>query len=437
VSAVFWYIGLIPDLATMRDRASGLRRRIYGALSFGWNGSLRTWTRYEKMYLLLAGLATPLVLSVHSIVSFDFATSVIPGWHATIFPPYFVAGAIFSGMSMVLTLMIIARAVLRIDDYLTLNHIEVMTKLVLLTSGMVALAYGTEFFIALYSGNPYERFAFVNRATGPFAWAYWTMVACNVVIPQLYWSQRVRRNLIAVFIISVFVNVGMWFERFVIIVTSLHRDFLPSSWATYAPTLIEILTFAGSFGLFFTLFLLFCRFLPMIAMAEVKGVLHRPEDESVKRAVRDLRRNGFAVADVQTPYPIHGLEKVAGIAPSRIGWACAIGGFTGAGLILLFQSWSSASDWALDVGGKPFNSIPAFVPVTFEVGVLLAAFATVGAFFFRSRLWPGKRAAVAAAGTTDARLVIVLKAENAGFDRKAAERIAGRHDVALAIEGND
>ena len=437
VSAVFWYIGLIPDLATMRDRASGLRKRIFGTLSFGWNGSLRTWTRYEKMYLLLAGLATPLVLSVHSIVSFDFATSVIPGWHATIFPPYFVAGAIFSGMSMVLTLMIIARAVLRIDDYLTLNHIEVMTKLVLLTSGMVALAYATEFFIALYSGNPYERFAFINRATGPFAWAYWTMVACNVVIPQLYWSQRVRRNLVAVFIISVFVNVGMWFERFVIIVTSLHRDFLPSSWATYAPTLIEILTFAGSFGLFFTLFLLFCRFLPMIAMAEVKGVLHRPEDERVKRAVRDLRRNGFAVADVQTPYPIHGLEKVAGVPPSRIGWACAIGGFTGAGLILLFQSWSSATDWAIDVGGKPFNSIPAFIPVTFEVGVLLAALATVAAFLVRSKLWPGKRAVVAAPGTTDAQHVIVLRAENAGFERKAAEGIAARHDVALAIEGND
>jgi Ni/Fe-hydrogenase subunit HybB-like protein len=437
VSAVFWYIGLMPDLATLRDRAAGLRKKIFGVLSFGWNGSLRTWTRYEKMYLLLAGLATPLVLSVHSIVSFDFATSVIPGWHATIFPPYFVAGAIFSGMSMVLTLMIIARAVLRLDDYLTLNHVEAMTKLVLVTSAMVALAYLTELFVAFYTGNPYERFVFVNRAFGPFAWAFWTMVICNVAIPQLYWIRRVRRNLVAVFVISILVNVGMWFERFVIIVTSLHRDFLPSSWATYTPTLIEVLTFAGSFGLFFTLFLLFCRFLPMIAMAEVKGVLHRPEDEQVKRAVGELRRSGFSVDDVRTPYAIHGLEKAAGVPPSRIGWACAIGGFTGAGLILLFQSWTSAADWALDVGGKPFNSIPAFIPVTFEVGVLLAAFATVGAFLFRSKLWPGRRVDGSRDGSSDDRFVIVLKAENAGFDRATAERIAAQHDVSVAVSGGE
>ena len=428
VSAVFWFIGLIPDLAAIRDRSTGLRKKIFGVLSFGWSGSLRTWTRYEKMYLLLAGLATPLVLSVHSIVSFDFATSLLPGWHATVFPPYFVAGAIFSGMSMVLTLMIVARAVLRLEHYLTLNHIEAMTKLVLVTSGMVAIAYGTEFFVAMYSGNPYERYVFVNRALGPYAWAYWTMVTCNVVVPLLYWSKRVRRNLVAVFVISILVNVGMWFERFVIIVTSLHRDFLPSSWAMYKPTLIEILTFAGSFGLFFTLFLLFCRFLPMIAMAEVKGVLHRPEDEAVKRAVRELHRAGFDVADVRTPYPVHGLEKVANVPASRLGWACAIGGFLGATLILLFQSWTSASDWALDVGGKPFNSVPAFIPVTFEVGVLLAAFATVGAFFFRSRLWPGRK------GTPlGDRFEIVVHAHNAAFDRKVAEQIALRYDIGLDV----
>jgi hypothetical protein len=229
----------------------------------------------------------------------------------------------------------------------------------------------------------------------------------------------------------------MWFERFVIIVTSLHRDFLPSSWATYTPTLIEVLTFAGSFGLFFTLFLLFCRFLPMIAMAEVKGVLHRPEDEQVKRAVGELRRSGFSVDDVRTPYAIHGLEKAAGVPPSRIGWACAIGGFTGAGLILLFQSWTSAADWALDVGGKPFNSIPAFIPVTFEVGVLLAAFATVGAFLFRSKLWPGRRVDGSRDGSSDDRFVIVLKAENAGFDRATAERIAAQHDVSVAVSGGE
>jgi molybdopterin-containing oxidoreductase family membrane subunit len=432
VSAVFWFIGLMPDLAAIRDRSTGLRQRIFGLLSFGWNGSLRTWTRYEKMYLLLAGLATPLVLSVHSIVSFDFATSVLPGWHATIFPPYFVAGAIFSGMSMVLTLMLIARAVMRLDHYLTHNHVEAMTKLVLVTSGIVALAYGTEFFTAFFSGNPYERYVFVNRAMGPFAWGYWTMVLCNVAIPQLYWFRRVRRNLIAVFIISIFVNIGMWFERFIIIVTSLHRDFLPSSWATYTPTIIEILTLAGTFGLFFTAFLIFCRFLPMIAMAEVKGVLHRPEDERVKRAVRDLTSAGYEVADVRAPHAVHGLEKTAGIAPSRLGWACAIGGFTGAGLILLFQWWTSASSWALDVGGKPFNSMPAFIPVTFEVGVLLGAFGTVAAFFFRSRLWPGKRGERVGDDFT-----ILVRATDASFELDRARHIGSRHEIAVAVTGGD
>ena len=432
VSAVFWYIGLIPDLASIRDRAKGLRKHVFGFLSFGWNGSLKTWNRYEKMYLLLAGLATPLVLSVHSIVSFDFATSVLPGWHATIFPPYFVAGAIFSGMSMVLTLMIIARAVMNLHDYLTLNHIEAMAKLVLVTSGIVGLAYGTEIFTAFYSGNPYERYAFVNRALGPFAWAYWTMVVCNVVLPQLYWFRRVRRSIAAVFVLSIFVNVGMWFERFVIIVTSLHRDFLPSSWATYTPTIIEIMTFAGTFGLFFTAFLLFCRFLPMIAIAEVKGVLHRPQDEQIKKAVREFKRAGYEIEDVRTPYAVHGLEKVAEVKPSRIGWACAVGGFAGAGLILLFQAWTSSIDWGVDVGGKPLNSIPAFIPVTFEVGVLLAAGATVLAFFFRSRLWPGKRAGAA---TTDDQFVVVLRAENAAFEREQAEAIADRNGVSIAVGG--
>ncbi|HSP13582.1 MAG TPA: quinol:electron acceptor oxidoreductase subunit ActD [Thermoanaerobaculia bacterium] len=432
VSAVFWFMGLIPDLATIRDRATGLRKTIFGALALGWNGSLRTWNRYEKMYLLLAGLATPLVLSVHSIVSFDFATSVLPGWHATIFPPYFVAGAIFSGMSMVLTLMLIARAVMpALRDYLTHNHVEAMTKLVLATSGMVAIAYATEFFTAMYSGNPYERYVFINRALGPFAWGYWTMVACNVVIPQLYWFRRVRRNLAGVFVISIFVNIGMWFERFIIIVTSLHRDYLPSSWAMYRPTIIEILTLAGTFGLFFTAFLLFCRFLPMIAMAEVKGVLHRPEDEQLKRAVRDLKLAGYDVADVHTPYAVHGLEKVAGLPPSRLGWACAIGGFTGAGLILLFESWTSATSWALDVGGKPFNSIPAFIPVTFEVGVLFAAFATVGAFFFRKG-WSGALRRADVELKPDAPLVI-LAAHNASFERSDAERIAARHEIAIGV----
>ena len=302
ISLIFWYLGMLPDVATVRDRAKpGFKKALTGFLSLGWNGSVRTWQRYETVYLLLAGLATPLVISVHTIVSWDFATAVIPGWHATIFPPYFVAGAIFSGMAMVLTLMIVARKTMRLEDYITVRHVEVMAKLVLATGGMVALAYLTEFFIAFYSDNPYEQFVILNRMCGPFAWAFWTMFSCNVLVPQALWFRRVRTNLGAVFAISILVNVGMWFERFVIIVTSIHRDYLPSSWGSYAPTLIEILTLAGSFGLFLTLFLLFIRFVPVIAIAEVKGTLrhagrhgesppaHDPESAPVAEAATVLR----------------------------------------------------------------------------------------------------------------------------------------------------
>ncbi len=209
---------------------------------------------------------------MHTIVSWDFATAVIPGWHSTIFPPYFVAGAIFSGMAMVLTLVIVARKVMNLENFITLRHVDVMCKLVILTSCIVALAYGTEVFLAQYSSNPYEKFAFLNRAFGPFAWAFWTMISCNVLIPQLLWFRRVRTNVAVVFVISLLINVGMWLERFVIIVTSLHRDYLPSNWASYRPTPIEVATLLGSVGLFFTCFLIFCRILPVIAMAEVKGV---------------------------------------------------------------------------------------------------------------------------------------------------------------------
>jgi len=277
ISLVFWYVGLLPDLAAARDRTRpGLRRRLLEIFSLGWNGSTRTWQRHEIVYVLLAGLATPLVVSVHTIVSWDFATSVIPGWHATIFPPYFVAGAIFSGMAMVLTLMLVARSTMGLERYITTRHVDVMCKLVILTSGMVAFAYATEFFMALYSANQYEQFVFRNRALGPFAWAYWIMVGCNVLVPQLFWFSAVRRRFGLVFLLSLLVNVGMWFERFVIIVTSLHRDYLPSSWAGYAPTSIEVATLVGSFGLFLTCFLLFCRFVPVIAIAEVKGVIGTP-----------------------------------------------------------------------------------------------------------------------------------------------------------------
>ncbi len=274
VSLLFWYMGMIPDLATFRDRAkTRLRHTIYGIFSLGWRGSGRHWHRYETAYLLLAALATPLVLSVHSVVSFDFAISQLPGWHTTIFPPYFVAGAIFSGFAMVLTLIIPARQFFGLKEIVTLRHLDNIAKFILATGLIVAYAYAIEFWTSWYSGNFYESFAFLNRAMGPYAWAYWIMVGCNVVVPQFLWVPSIRKNLLALWVLSLLVNVGMWFERYVIIVTSLSRDFLPSSWGYYSPTWVDILTLLGSFGLFLTLFLLFVRYLPMVAMAEVKSIM--------------------------------------------------------------------------------------------------------------------------------------------------------------------
>ena len=273
VSLVFWYIGLIPDFATIRDRATGIRKSIYGALAFGWDGAAKTWSRYETVALILAGLATPLVLSVHTIVSFDFATSVIPGWHTTIFPPYFVAGAIFSGFAMVLTLMIITRKLFKLEDYITIGHIELMNIVIIITGSIVGIAYITEFFIAWYSGVEAEQYAFINRAFGPYWWSYWAMMSCNVISPQLFWFKKIRTSIVLTFILSLVVNIGMWFERFVIIVTSLHRDFLPSSWAMFYPTWADVGVYLFTFGLFFTLFLLFAKFFPVINMAEVKSIL--------------------------------------------------------------------------------------------------------------------------------------------------------------------
>ncbi len=274
VSLVFWYIGLIPDFATIRDRATNkISQAVYGALSFGWDGAAKTWSRYETVALVLAGLATPLVLSVHTIVSFDFATSVIPGWHTTIFPPYFVAGAIFSGFAMVLTLLLVTRKVYKLEDYITIQHIEMMNIVIIVTGSIVGIAYITEFFIASYSGVEAEQYAFINRAFGPYAWAYWSMMTCNVISPQLFWFKKIRVNLVSTFIISIIVNIGMWFERFVIIVTSLHRDYLPSSWSMFSPTAYDMGTYLFTFGLFFTLFFAFAKFFPVINMAEVKSII--------------------------------------------------------------------------------------------------------------------------------------------------------------------
>jgi len=272
-SLMFWFVGLVPDLATMRDRAVGkVRKFVLGLLSLGWRGGNRQWKHYELAYLILAGVSTPLVLSVHSVVSTDFATSIVPGWHTTIFPPYFVAGAIFSGFAMVMTLAVITRKIFHLEEFITMNHLEKMNKIMLVTGMMVGYAYGCEFFIAWYSGNIYESFTFINRAFGPYAWAYWIMVSCNVFVPQLFWFRKLRRSIAVMFVASLLINVGMWFERFVIVMSTA-RDYLPSSWDYYTPTIWDILTFVGSMGLFFTLFLLFARFVPVIAMSEVKGVL--------------------------------------------------------------------------------------------------------------------------------------------------------------------
>lgn len=274
VSFIFWYVGLIPDFATLRDRTSNkIKKVIYSVFSLGWRHSNRHWQHYEMVYLILAGFATPLVLSVHTIVSFDFAVSIIPGWHTTIFPPYFVAGAVFSGFAMVQNVLIFIRKIFNFEHIITVDTLDKMNKIILLTGSMVGYAYAMEFFIAWYSGVQPEQFAFINRAFGPYAWAYWIMVSCNVLFPQLFWFKKIRRTIPVMFVIAVLVNVGMWFERFVITVTSLSRDFLPSSWAYYTPTLTDGAILLGSFGLFFTLMLLFTKTLPVVSIAEVKAVL--------------------------------------------------------------------------------------------------------------------------------------------------------------------
>jgi molybdopterin-containing oxidoreductase family membrane subunit len=274
VSLVFWYVGLVPDVATLRDRAkTDLGRKVYGVLCLGWRGSARHWARYEMTALLLAGLATPLVVSVHTIVSFDFAVSVVPGWHATIFPPYFVAGAIYSGFAMVLTLAIPLRAAYRLEDFVTIWHLDVMAKVMLTTGLVLAYGYGCEAFYSWYSADTFERYMMWNRMFGPYAAAYWALIATNIVIPQLLWFKKVRTNIPLLFFVSLVINTGMWLERYVIVITSLHRDFLVSSWGRYAPTVWDWAVFTGTIGLFLTLFMLFIRFLPMISIVEMRTLL--------------------------------------------------------------------------------------------------------------------------------------------------------------------
>lgn len=285
VSIVFWYIGLIPDFGMIRDRViKPWQKKMYGTLSFGWGGGARHWSRFEEVSLVLAGLSTPLVFSVHSIVSFDFATSVVPGWHTTIFPPYFVSGAVFSGFAMVLTLMLVVRKIYKLEAYLTIKHIEYMNIVIIVTGSIVGVAYLTELFVAWYSGVEWEQYAFLNRATGPLAWSYWAMMTCNVFSPQLFWVKKWRTSITFTFVISIVINIGMWFERFVIIVPTLCRTYLPSTWNTYTPSFIDIGIFVGTIGMFGTLFLLFSRYFPVIAQAELKTILKSSGEQQKKDA---------------------------------------------------------------------------------------------------------------------------------------------------------
>jgi molybdopterin-containing oxidoreductase family membrane subunit len=447
VSALFWYLGLIPDLATMRDRAKTRARQIvFGIFSLGWRGSARQWHHYEVAYLVLAALATPLVLSVHSVVSMDFAVSILPGWHTTVFPPYFVAGAIFSGFAMVVTLMVICRKVFRLEHIVTLRHLDYMARIMLVTGTMVGYAYSTEFFTAWYSGNPYELSTFLNRAFGEYAWAYWIMVSCNVISPQIFWFKKARTSIPILFVLSIVINIGMWFERFVIIVTSLHRDFLPSAWDYFSPTIWDVSCLLGSFGLFFTMFCLFVRFVPMVATAEVKTVLpqanphgHHGSDAAradapalvggptagaapagaearsrwslrmpfaarlpegpyfgivgefatpaeLHRACERVRDAGFTRWDAHSPFPVHGLEKAMGMRRSKLPWIVLGMGLTGAALGFLLQVWVHGSAYPLVISGKPYFAWPAFIPITFELGVLFAALGAVFGMLGLNRL---------------------------------------------------
>ena len=445
VSLVFWWVGLLPDFAMLRDRAlKPFQKKIYSLLSFGWSGRAKDWQRMEETMLLLAGIATPLVISVHTIVSFDFATSVVSGWHTTIFPPYFVAGAIFSGFAMVSLLLIILRKVCKLEAYITLKHIELMNTVMLVAGGIVAVAYLTEFFMAMRSHSEFEKYIFLNRATGDYAWAFCTMIICNIVLPQLLWFKKLRRSIAFSVCVALVVCVGMWFERFVIIVTSLHRGYLPSSWTMFSPTWVDIGIFVGTLGFFFLLFLLYARSFPMIAQAEVKGsrsqvsglrsqvsgdrcqgtdirsevslnsyllTLNSPEELLDK--IKELKSEGREIQEVYTPFYVHGLAKALGLKRTRLGKATFLYGLIG----LFFGCWltyfTMIKDWPMDIGGKPnatfWQNLPAFVPVIFELVVYFAAHLLVISFFIRSRLYPFKKAENPIKKSSDDKFVIQVR----------------------------
>ena len=434
VSLVFWWVGLLPDFAMLRDRAlKPFQKKIYSLLSFGWSGRAKDWQRMEETMLLLAGIATPLVISVHTIVSFDFATSVVSGWHTTIFPPYFVAGAIFSGFAMVSLLLIILRKVCKLETYITLKHIELMNTVMLVAGSIVAVAYLTEFFMAMRSHSEFEKYIFLNRATGDYAWAFWTMIICNIVLPQLLWFKKLRRSIAFSVCVALVVCVGMWFERFVIIVTSLHRGYLPSSWTMFSPTWVDIGIFVGTLGFFFLLFLLYARSFPMIAQAEVKGgrsqvsglrsqvsgdrcqgvVIILDTPDSLLDKIKELKSDSKEIQEVYTPFYVHGLAEALGLKRTRLGKATFLYGLIG----LFFGCWltyfTMIKDWPMDIGGKPnatfWQNLPAFVPVIFELVLYFAAHLLVISFFIRSRLYPFKKAENPIKKSSDDKFVIQVR----------------------------
>lgn len=427
VSLLFWYIGLIPDLASMRDRAGNRPvRYLYGLLALGWRGAANHWQRYDTAYLLLAALATPLVVSVHSVVSFDFAVSVIPGWHATIFPPYFVAGAIFSGFAMVLTLLIPLRKIYRFEDFITARHLDNMAKVMLATGLFVAYGYLTEAFTAWYSGSGVERFWLFNRSFGPYWWAFWLLMVCNIAVPQALWFGQVRTSPLWLFLIALVVNVGMWLERYVIIVVSLHRDYLPSSWGMYSGTFWDRLTFVGTIGLFLTLIFLFVRVLPMISMFEMRHLWAEtnkhgePEQDETEAAAiaapataaesndpdaplyglmaefadgeellakaRQTYQAGYRRISAYSPFPIAELPAAIGLRPTRLPYLVLFGGIVGAVGGFALQYYASVIDYPWNIGGRPLNSWPSFMIVTFELTILCAAGAAALGMLLRNGL---------------------------------------------------
>lgn len=405
VSFAFWYVGLIPDLATVRDRGSSrVGRWLAGVASLGWRGSARHWKNYKKLYLLLAGLATPLVVSVHSIVSFDFAVGMIPGWHSTVFPPYFVAGAIYSGFAMVFTVGVPLRKYLRLQDIVTLRHLDAMAKVMLAAGLFVAYGYVMEGFTAWYSANEFERYMVVNRATGPYAPAFWTMLVCNVGVLQALWFRKVRTSPVALFVLSLLINLGMWLERYVIVVTSLHRDFLPSSWAMYAGTVWDWALVVGTLGLFGLLTLLFVRVFPVASATELRELVHEvnvPEEasgpsdevsqghgaggppsgstvmlaefaspEALVRAAKRVRDAGFREVEAYTPFPVEELDEALSLPRSWMSPVVLSGALLGAAGGYFMQWYSAVVDYPVNAGGRPNHSWPSFLPLTFELAVL-------------------------------------------------------------------